>query len=77
MASKAEWLKAAKTFGNKANSSFAKTWLWLLGGIYCIFKAVARAWDGGEAIMAKGISEAAAEAADEDEDSVVSNLKTE
>lgn len=77
MASKADWLKAAKSFGNKANSSFAKTWFWLLGGIYCIFKAVARAWDGGEAMMAKEISEAAADAADEDEDAVVTNLKNE
>lgn len=77
MASKADWLKAAKSFGNKANASFAKTWLWLLGGIYCIFKAVARSWDGGADMMAKGISEAAANEADEDEDSVVSNLKNE
>ena len=67
MASKAVWLKAAKSFGNKANSSFAKTWLWLLGGIYCVFKAGERSWDGGAAQMAKRVSEVAAEVADEDD----------
>lgn len=47
MASKTEWAKLAGKFHKATNVNFAKTLAWMFGGIYCIFKAVARSWDGG------------------------------
>lgn len=47
MASKAEWAKLASKFHKATNVNFAKTLAWMFGGVYCIFKAVARSWDGG------------------------------
>ena len=47
MTSKAEWAKLASKFRKATNVNYAKTLAWMFGGIYCIFKAVARSWDGG------------------------------
>lgn len=57
MASKAEWAKLAGEFHKATNVNFAKTLAWMSGGIFCIFKAVARSWDGGTNIALEKVCE--------------------
>ena len=43
----ANWSDLAKGFTKSAGKNALKAVAWAIGGIFCIQKAAARAWDGG------------------------------
>lgn len=43
----ANWSDLAKGFTKSAGKNALKAVAWAIGGIFCIQKATARAWDGG------------------------------
>lgn len=73
MASKAEWAKLASKFRKATNVNFAKTLAWMFGGIYCIFKAVARSWDGGANYAMENVCEHAGIEVEETDTTTESN----
>jgi len=60
MASKAEWLKLAKSASKTASTAVVKSLGWMAAAIFCIQKATARAYDSGANDAVSKISEAAA-----------------